>query len=147
MFKSFVLFLFCVFLSFAEDDSTITADIEPPTGNKQFYTGLGLITGGVAFNLIGIWILSSFNTEEVDYGPKDIYGVPYDSTVYSYKFAPVLGWGCIITGIGLDVIGLPILVRGRRQKNIRNEWEERTKISFYINPFYGTYSLRSTISF
>jgi hypothetical protein len=148
MLKSLVLFFFCVFLSFGEEDSTIVTDIEPPTGNKQFFTGMGITIGGIVLNVIGIYALTNVGEDELRDSPKDIYGERYDSTiVISKNFKTGFGWTCFIGGVCLDAVGIPLLVKGHKLKEKRNEWEERTKISLHINPFFESYSLRSTISF
>jgi hypothetical protein len=137
-----------VFLSFGEDDRSIVTDIEPPTGNKQFFTGMGLTIGGIVINVIGIYVLANVGEDELRDSPKDIYGGRYDSTVViSKNFKTGFGCTCLIAGVCLDAVGIPLLVKGRKLKDNRNKWEERSNITLHINPFVDSYSLRSTILF
>lgn len=148
MFKCLMMLLWCAFLSFGEDDGLKLDNTEPPSGNRQFYSGLGLTIAGTAFNVIGIYALANVGDDEYADSPKDIYGGRYDSTVVlSRKSKAGFGWTCLIAGVCFDAFGIPLLVKGRKLKNKRNEWEERTKISLYMNPFTNIYSLRSTILF
>jgi hypothetical protein len=109
-----------------DNDSTIQG---PPSGNKQFYTGLGLSRGGLTCSILGIWVLSSVGPDSIEYGPRNIYGVQYSSTEISNHFEIGFGVTLLAAGIGLDVFGIPPLLKGNRLREEKKMWFEKNKIS------------------
>jgi hypothetical protein len=146
--KCFAIGLLSISAAFADIDSAANLqENEPPTGNGPFYTGLGLTLGGITFQFLGLWAIAANSEDEVEYGPRDIYGDPYDSTVISNTIPVVFGIGCILAGTGMEIFAIPRFVKGTRLREKRLEWLKRTEVSVGYDHRNDTYLFKSTYYF
>jgi hypothetical protein len=145
--KSIIIVMLFTLKLVANQDIASDTIHELPSGNKQFYTGLGLAIGGMSFSIIGIWALSSVRPDSMAYGPRDIYGVPFDSTEITDKF--VIGFGAVLlaSGVGLNAFGIPLLIKGSRLKKEKEDWINKNKISLQLSIRKEIFSLKTIIYF
>lgn len=146
-----LLILSFFFALYSQDSTTVKGiNSEPPSGNWQFYTGLGLTLGAIPMTIMGVFAYNDKIFDEKSSITVNVNGFPVDTIPAGTDFTQIsktIGIGCFVAAIAFEAVGIPLLVRGYKKRSTHLKWIENNKVSMKVDVSRNIYRLAICYNF